>query len=90
MISINNQFDNGMKTLIDYKKVNIIMRNKSFNDLLMKQLNNKKLILFISLDYTSNDLISKSKESGILSLDYLYKIFDGDDIRSGRYRVLTL
>ena len=82
-------FDNGMKTLIDYKRLNIIMRNKSFNDLLIKQLNNKKPMLFSSLDYTTNDLISKSKESGNISLDYLYKIFDNDDIRSGRYGVLS-
>ena len=82
-------FDNGMKTLLNYGKINIVMRENSFHDLLAKQLGKDKPMLFGSLDYISNDNISKMKASGKLSVDSLYQIFDNDDIRSGRYGALT-
>ncbi len=81
-------FYNGMKSLLGYGKVNIVMRENSFHDLLAKQLEKDKPMLFGSLDYISNDNISKMRASGNLSLDSIYQIFDNDDIRSGRYGVL--
>ena len=77
-------FDNGLKSLMDYKKIKIAMRQNSFHDLLQWQLDKDMPMLFGSLDYISNNTISKLKTSGNLSLEFLYKIFDNDDIRSGR------
>ncbi len=77
-------FNNGMRSLLDYGKVNIVMRENSFHDLLCRQLGKNNPMLFGSLDYISNDNIRKLKTSGSLSLDSLYQIFDNDDIRSGR------
>ena len=77
-------FDNGLKSLMDYKKINIAMRENSFHDLLEWELSKNMPMLFGSLDYISNNTISKLKTSGNLSLESLYKIFDNDDIRSGR------
>ena len=77
-------FENELKSLMDYKKIKIAMRNNSFSDLLEKQLNKTIPMLFGSLDYISNNNITKLKSSGNLSVESLYKIFDNDDIRSGR------
>ncbi len=81
-------FNNGMKSLLDYGKVKIVMRENSFHDLLAKQLGKDKPMLFGSLDYISNDNIRKLKSSGRLSVDSLYQTFDNDDIRSGRDEAL--
>ena len=77
-------FDNGLKSLMDYKKIKIAMRQNSFHDLLQWQLSKDMPMLFGSLDYISSNNIAKLKTSGNLSVESLYKIFDNDDIRSGR------
>ena len=81
-------FNNGMKSLLNYGKINIVMRENSFHDLLARQLGKDKPMLFGSLDYISNDNIRKLKASGGLSVDSLYQMFDNDDIRSGRDEAL--
>ena len=77
-------FDNGLKSLIDYKKIKIAMRQNSFHDLLEWELGKKMPMPFGSLDHISNNTISKLKTSGNISVESLYKIFDNDDIRLGR------
>ncbi len=77
-------FDNGLKSLMDYKKIKIAMRQNSFHDLLQWELGKDMPMLFGSLDYISNNNIAQLKISGNLSVESLYKIFDNDDIRSGR------
>ena len=81
-------FDNGMRSLLDYNKVNIVMREDSLENLLAKELGKDKPMLFGSLDYISNGNIAKIKTSGNLSVASLYQIFDNDDVRSGRYGAL--
>ena len=77
-------FDNGLKSLMDYKKIKIAMRQNSFHDLLQWELGKDMPMLFGSLDYISNNNIAKLNTSSNLSVESLYKIFDNDDIRSGR------